>query len=44
MLEQNVAIARAFKPLQPAEMDGIYRQVAPSQAAVARFFFDHLDA
>ena len=44
MLEQNVAIARAFKPLQPAEMDGIYRQVAPSQAAVARFFSDHLDA
>jgi hypothetical protein len=39
-----VAIARAFKPLQPAEMDGIYRQVAPSQAAVARFFSDHLDA
>lgn len=44
MLEQNVAIARAFRPLPPAERDRIYRQVASSQAAVARFFSDHLDA
>ncbi len=43
-LEQNVAIAGAFRPLSPAEMDRVNRQVAASQVAVERFFSTHADA
>lgn len=43
-LEQNAGIARAFRPLAQVEMDHVHRQVAPAQAAVERFFSDHIDA
>ncbi len=43
-ITQNAALARAFTPLSPAEMDAVRRQVAPQSASVAAFFKDHADA
>ena len=43
-LEENVRIARAFKPLSRQEMDNVNRQVASAQVAVERFFLHHIDA
>jgi hypothetical protein len=43
-IQQNAAIARAFAPLSPAEMDDARRAVAPQSASVAAFFADHADA
>jgi uncharacterized protein len=43
-VEQNIALARAFAPLSPAEMDKVRQQVAPAQAAVAAYFANHADA
>ena len=43
-LEENVQHARAFRPLNREEAEQVHRQVAPAQAALTRFFQDHLDA
>jgi aryl-alcohol dehydrogenase-like predicted oxidoreductase len=43
-VEQNIALARAFAPLSPAEMDKVRQQVAPAQAAVTAYFANHADA
>lgn len=42
-LEQNVQIARGFKPLSSDEKEHVYRQVASSQAAINCFFCNHID-
>jgi uncharacterized protein len=43
-VEENIALAKAFRPLSPAEMDRVREQVAPAQASVAAFFANHADA
>jgi len=43
-ITENVALARAFAPFSPAEMDKVRQQVAPRQAAVHAYFADHADA
>jgi uncharacterized protein len=43
-LEQNIALASAFTPMSPAEMDRVRAQVAPQQAAIAGYFAAHADA
>ena len=43
-ITENVALARAFAPLSPAEMDKVRQQVAPQQASVHAYFADHADA
>jgi predicted aldo/keto reductase-like oxidoreductase len=44
MLEENVRIAKAFKPMTQSEMDGMYRAVgAQHKAAIDRHFADHVD-
>ena len=42
-IEQNVALARGFKPLTAGEMDALRTQVAPSRARLERFFSHHCD-
>jgi len=42
-LDQNVALARGFKPLTAGEMDSLRTQVAPSRASLERFFLRHHD-
>jgi uncharacterized protein len=41
---ENIAIARAFTPMDPGEIDRVRKSVAPQQAAVAAFFSGHVDA
>lgn len=43
-IQQNIALARAFAPLSPAEMDEVRSSVAPQQASIAAYFADHADA
>src|SRR6202167_1190676 len=44
-IDQNVALAKAFKPLPPAEMKQISGQLADhNKAALDRFFRTHVDA
>jgi aryl-alcohol dehydrogenase-like predicted oxidoreductase len=44
-IDQNVALAKAFKPLPPAEMKQISGQLADhNKAALDRFFSTHVDA
>jgi aryl-alcohol dehydrogenase-like predicted oxidoreductase len=43
-LEQNIALASAFTPMTPAEMDKLRTRVAPQQAAIASYFATHADA
>jgi uncharacterized protein len=43
-ITENAALARAFAPLSPAEMDKVRQQVAPQQASVHAYFADHADA
>jgi uncharacterized protein len=42
-LEANVATARAFTPMPPAEMDGLRTQLAGRMAALEQFFVHHRD-
>jgi aryl-alcohol dehydrogenase-like predicted oxidoreductase len=42
-IEANVASARAFTPMAPADMDGLRTQLAGKQVALEHFFADHLD-
>jgi len=42
-IEANVASARAFTPMAPADMDGLRTQLASKQAVLEHFFADHLD-
>jgi aryl-alcohol dehydrogenase-like predicted oxidoreductase len=42
-LEANVAQARAFAPMSPAEMDGLRSQLAGRQVALEGFFAHHYD-
>jgi uncharacterized protein len=41
---ENIAIARAFTPMDPGDIDRVRRSVASQQAAVAAFFSGHVDA
>jgi len=43
MLRENIALAREFKPLNEAEMQGLRDQVQPSVAAYNRFMRHHND-
>ena len=44
-IDQNVALAKAFKPLPPAEMKQISGLLADrNKAALDRFFSTHVDA
>jgi hypothetical protein len=43
-ITENVALAKAFAPLTPAEMDKVRGTVAPQQASVHAYFADHADA
>ena len=42
-IEANVASARAFTPMGPADMDSLRTQLAGKQVALEHFFADHLD-
>jgi aryl-alcohol dehydrogenase-like predicted oxidoreductase len=43
-IEHNVAVARAFKPMTPTEMDQIRHHIAPSQRAkLEQLFLHHED-
>lgn len=42
-IRENIAAARAFTPLSPAEIEQVRQQVAPSRARVEAFFMDHAD-
>jgi hypothetical protein len=42
-IRENIAAARAFTPLSPAEVEQVRQQVAPSRARVEAFFMDHAD-
>lgn len=44
-IEQNVQIAKAFKPLPSSEMKSLSDQLSTAhKAAIDRFFADHVDA
>jgi uncharacterized protein len=44
-LEQNIQVAKAFKPMPPAEMKRLSAELAPKyKAALDRFFRHHVDA
>ena len=44
-LERNVAVAKAFRPMSPAEMHQLSGDLAPkNKLALERFFHDHVDA
>lgn len=43
-IQQNAAIARAFTPLSPVEMDEARSAVASQQASIHAFFGNHADA
>jgi uncharacterized protein len=43
-IQENVALARSFAPMSPAEMERVRQQVAPAHASVAAFFANHADA
>jgi hypothetical protein len=42
-LEANVASARAFTPMTPADMDSLRAQLAGKQVALEHFFAGHHD-
>ena len=42
-LTENLASARAFAPMTPAEMDGLRQRLAGHQVALERFFAHHHD-
>jgi uncharacterized protein len=45
MIDQNVAIAKAYQPLEPARMRELSRELsARKQAQMESFFADHIDA
>src|SRR5262245_9617077 len=43
-IDQNIAIASAFKPMNAAEMDQLRAQVASQRASLERWFSNHHDA
>ena len=44
-IEENIAIAKAFKPLGREEMQRISGELVPAhKATIDRFFADHIDA
>jgi len=43
-LEQNVAIAKAYQPMSPAEMKGLNNQLNQYKVSIDSFFLDHVDA
>jgi predicted aldo/keto reductase-like oxidoreductase len=42
-IEANVASARAFTPMDPADMDGLRTKLSAKQVALEHFFADHVD-
>lgn len=42
-IEENIRIAKAFKPLAPAEMQKLNRELAREKMAIDRFFHNHVD-
>ncbi len=43
MLEQNVAIAKSVRVLNPAERNELFKSMADQKASIDRYFADHLD-
>jgi hypothetical protein len=43
-ITENIALAKQFAPLTPADMDRVRTQVAPRRASVEQFFVGHADA
>lgn len=43
-IDQNIAAARAFKPMTQDEMDKLRVQVAPARVSLERFFYHHYDS
>lgn len=43
-IEQNIAVARSFKPLKEEEMDKLRTQVASQRASLETFFLHHRDS
>jgi len=43
MLEENLAVARAFRPLSEEEKDKVHKQVEGTRVAVEHFFREHWD-
>jgi len=43
-IDQNIAAARAFKPMTQEEIDKLRVQVAPSRVSLERFFYHHYDS
>ncbi|MDX1979431.1 MAG: aldo/keto reductase [Bryobacteraceae bacterium] len=43
-IDENIGVARNFKPLPKKEMLGMARELAPLKAELDRYFADHLDA
>ncbi|MCG3163912.1 MAG: hypothetical protein JMDDDDMK_05370 [Acidobacteria bacterium] len=42
-IDQNIAIAKSFKPMSAGEMDQLRSQVAPQRASLENFFLRHRD-
>jgi len=42
-IEQNIQVAKAFKPLSRAEMDNMNREMLPLKASIDHFFAHHID-
>jgi aryl-alcohol dehydrogenase-like predicted oxidoreductase len=43
-IDQNIAIAREFKPLTADEMNSLHKQVEPARISLERFFRHHRDS
>ena len=44
-IEENIAVAKAFKPMDREEMQRISGELVPAhKAAIDAFFADHVDA
>ncbi len=43
MLEENITVARAFRPLSEEEKDKVHKQVEGTRVAVEHFFREHWD-
>jgi len=45
MIEENIAVAKAFRPLPPQEMYELSNELAAEhKASIDRFFYDHIDS
>jgi predicted aldo/keto reductase-like oxidoreductase len=42
-IEQNIQVAKAFKPLSRNEMDSMNAKMLPLKASIDHFFSNHID-